>query len=218
MRLRITRYGLRETAVGSAVCVALIVLGALFFWPLAVLGGALWAALLAFFRDPERPSPQRPGALLSPADGTVQDVEQVDPPGDFLPGPALRVGIFMSLLNVHVNRSPVAGTVRYRRHVPGRFHDARSPLAATENEHCWLGIELEGGRRVLVRQVAGTVARRIVCKAAPGDELAAGQRFGMVKFGSRVELFVPQQDQFQVAVAPGTKVKAGLDILGSYTS
>lgn len=216
MRIPLTRYGFREIVSGCVFCAVAVALSLLFFWPAAPLFGILWIWVLAFFRDPEREAPVVPDALISPADGTVRDVEAVEPPGDFLSGPAMRIGIFMSLFNVHVNRSPAAGTVSYVGHFPGRLHDARNPLAASENEHNLLGIELPDGRRILVNQVAGTIARRIVCEATPGQDLAAGQRFGMIKFGSRVELFVPQAHQFQLKVAPGDKVRAGRDIVGTY--
>jgi phosphatidylserine decarboxylase len=122
----------------------------------------------------------------------------------------------MSIFNVHVNRSPAAGTVGFRRYVPGTFRDARDDRAATENEHNLLGLERPDGRRIMVNQIAGAVARRIVCAVAPGDSLAAGERFGMIKFGSRLELFVPQHDKVAVKVATGDRVKAGRDVLVIY--
>jgi len=216
LRIPLTSYGIREIAVGSALCVAALAV-ALWLWPPAAAPVLLlWGGLLSFFRDPERPSPAEPDTLLSPADGVVRDVEEVDPPGDYLPGRAVRIGIFMSVFNVHVNRSPAAGTVEWVEHTPGRYLDARNPKAATENEHNLLGLRLAGGRKVLVNQIAGTVARRIVCAVAPGRQLAAGERFGMVKFGSRVELMVPLVDQPIVAVTPGDRVRAGRDVLLRY--
>ncbi len=188
-----------------------------FRWPLALLAGLLWVCLLAFFRDPDRRIAAASGTLLSPADGVVTDIEDVtDPPGDFLSGPTLRIGIFMSLLDCHVNRSPAAGTVRLCRHFPGRFHDARDPRASLQNEHNLLGLELREGRRILVNQIAGRIARRIACPVEPGQKLDAGQRFGMVKFGSRLELFVPYSDEIDVLVRPAQKVKAGLDALAAF--
>ena len=217
MRIPLTGYGRREILLGSLVCIAALVAGVVFFWPLALIGLLLWGCLLAFFRDPERSVRSTPDTLLSPADGVVQDIQEVaDPPGDFLSGPALRIGIFMSILNCHVNRSPAAGTVRFVRHYPGRFHDARDPRAASENEHNLVGVELPDGRRILVNQIAGRIARRIVCAVQPGDTLEAGERFGMVKFGSRLELFVPASDEADVTVRLSQKVKAGIDALASY--
>lgn len=216
MRIPLTAYGLREIAVATGACLLGGAVAAWLFWPAAVALAVLWLGSLAFFRDPDRRIPNAPHSLLSPADGTVQDIEVAEPPGDFIEGPALRIGIFMSLLNVHVNRSPVSGTVGPVQYCPGSFHDARSRRAATQNEHNLLGIETLGGRRVLVNQIAGMVARRIVCRARTGQPLEAGQRFGMIKFGSRVELYVPQADKVEVKVQPGDKVQGGADVLAAY--
>ena len=215
MGIPLSGYGRSTILLGTALLLAGAVLGLLFFWPAAVLFGLLWVALLAFFRDPERSVQSPPHALLSPADGVVRDVGEVEPPG-FIEGRAVRVGIFMSLFDVHVNRSPAAGTVRWVSHHPGSFHDARSEAAAAHNEHNLLGLGLEDGRRILVNQVAGLIARRIVCRASVGDVLKKGQRFGMVKFGSRVELYLPLADQYSVAVRPGDRVKAGQSVLATW--
>jgi phosphatidylserine decarboxylase len=212
----LTRYGLRETVAGSILFAAAAVAALVLFWPACIAVVALWALFIAFFRDPERQVPDGAGKLLSPADGTVRDVAEVQPPGAFLTGPAVRIGIFMSLFSVHVNRSPADGIVRHRQHERGTFHDARHPAAASQNEHALIGIETGNGRRIMVNQVAGAVARRIVCDAFPGQALKAGERYGMVKFGSRVELFVPNKDQFRVEVKPGDRVKAGVNVLVTY--
>lgn len=147
----------------------------------------------------------------------MRDVETVDPPPGFLPGPATRIGIFMSVTNVHVNRMPADGTVRWISYHPGTFRDARSPQALKHNEHNFVGLELDDGRKVLVNQIAGAVARRIVCAAAVGDRFRRGQRFGMVKFGSRVELYLPEADQYDILAKPGDKVRAGLSVLAVST-
>jgi phosphatidylserine decarboxylase len=216
MRMPLTRYGLREIVAITAVAAMAATCLALLWLPGVAPIVVLWLALLAFFRDPERTIPGDGAALLSPADGVVHDVEEVDMPGDFLAGRGLRVGIFMSVFNVHVNRSPAAGVVRYVQHFPGRFHDARSPEAARANEHQLVGLELPGGRRILVNQIAGLVARRIVCPLQPGDRLEAGQRYGMVKFGSRLELIIPVEHKVVVDVQRGDKVKAGSSILARW--
>ncbi len=216
MRIPLTRYGIRELVLGSVLCAAATAFSLWFFRPVAPLVVLVWVWLMAFFRDPERHGPRSEEALLSPADGTVADVEVVEPPDGFLEGPALRIGIFMSVFNVHVNRAPTAGLVRFRQHMPGAFLDARRKRAASENEQNLLGLERRDGRRVMVNQIAGYVARRIVCAVGPGDSLAAGQRFGMIKFGSRVELFVPESDEVAVKVATGDKVRAGRDVLAAY--
>lgn len=216
MRIPLASYGIRELVLGSMLCAAAVGFSLWFFWPLTLPCLAVWVWLIAFFRDPERECPQDEHALLSPADGTVMDVETVEPPADYVEGPVIRVGVFMSIFNVHVNRAPTAGTVGFRRYVPGTFRDARDDRAAVENEHNLLGLERPDGRRIMVNQVAGAVARRIVCSVEPGDSLAAGERFGMIKFGSRLELFVPQHDKVAVKVATGDRVKAGRDLLVTY--
>jgi phosphatidylserine decarboxylase len=216
LRIPLTRYGLREIVLGSVLFAAAMSACLWLWWPAAVLVALLWAGLLAFFRDPERRPPKDAEVLLSPADGVVRDVEEVDPPGGYLDGPAVRIGVFMSVFNVHVNRSPAAGTVQWVQHFPGRYLDARDGRAPAENEHNLMGIQLADGRKVLVNQIAGALARRIVCAAGPGEPLAAGERFGMVKFGSRLELFIPSSDQHTVAVKPGQKVVAGRSALARY--
>ncbi|MCK6460722.1 MAG: phosphatidylserine decarboxylase, partial [Planctomycetes bacterium] len=140
--------------------------------------------------------------------------EEVEEP-HFLGGRALRIGIFLSVFNVHVNRAPLAGKVRFVRHTPGRFHDVRDPRCKSENE--WNLVGFEGARGPFaVRQVAGMVARRIVCPVREGDAAVRGQRMGMIKFGSRTELLVPAGAKVKVETAVGRKVKGGETILLRY--
>ena len=202
-------------------------------WPLALLFAAALVFIVAFFRDPERRVPADPGALVAPADGRVTEVTEViqesvwpcamrdrfakKEPG-FLKGRAHKIGIFMSLASVHVNRAPCAGRVEAVDHQPGLFLDARDPASSARNEATALAIaDAEGrGTRVLVRQVADVLARRIVCDAAVGDVLARGQRIGMIKFGSRAEVYVPVESGFEVLVSPGARVRAGETVLGRF--
>jgi phosphatidylserine decarboxylase len=216
LRIPLTSYGRREILLGSILFLA--ALGAcLWLWPSGTaLAALLWVGYLAFFRDPERRPPSEPDALLSPADGVVRDVEQVEPPGGYLAGPAVRIGVFMSVFSVHVNRSPAAGTVGWTEHTPGSYLDARDSRACLQNEHNLVGLQLADGRRLIVNQIAGAVARRIVCAVAPGQAVAAGERIGMIKFGSRVELFLPVADEYFVVVKPGDKVVAGRSMLARY--
>ncbi len=215
MRVPLAQYGAREIALGSMLCLGGVAVCAWLFWPLAVLPAAAWVFLMSFFRDPQRPCDGRPNELLSPADGTVADVGDVTAPAP-LEGRAVRIGIFMSIFNVHVNRSPAAATVRHLAYHRGRFHDARSERCPIENEHNLIGLEAAEGRRFLVNQIAGVLARRIVCPLQVGDTLARGERLGMIKFGSRVELFVPVKDGPLVRVKVGDRVKAGRDVLVEY--
>lgn len=168
---------------------------------------ALFAFGLFFFRDPRRAVPAG-GGLLAPADGRVTDVREVEEP-EFLGGRALRVGIFMSVFDVHVNRAPCAGRVRFLRHREGAFRNVLFEAAWEKNENVLLGLEAEGGP-VAVRLVAGAIARRIVLDPRPGSWVARGERMGMVKFGSRAELLVPAGAGWRAAVSPGTAVKGGL--------
>lgn len=178
--------------------------------PLAALPATAVAGLIWFFRDPRRPTPRLEGAYLSPADGRVTDITALDQ-YDFLEGPASRVGVFLSLLDVHVNRAPADATVIETHYAPGARHDARSTKAAARNESQWIGFAGPGGDRFAVRQVSGAVARRIVCPLTPGRFVAAGERFGMIKFGSRAELIVPQG--VSIVVGVGDRVKAGVTVL-----
>lgn len=172
---------------------------------LAVLAG-LWLLVSFFSRDPRRQPVATEGIYLSPADGRVMALEPVHEP-HFLNGPALRVAVFMSFLDVHVNRSPTEGTVRIIRHTPGEFLQAFRPEAAERNENNLIGLE-QGPVRILVKQVAGILARRIVCSVRAGQQLQAGQRLGMIKLGSRVEVFLPAESRPLVRV--GDRVRAGL--------
>jgi phosphatidylserine decarboxylase len=197
-----------------AALVASVLWGA---WYLTPLPAAVLVFVLAFFRDPTRRVPVEPGTVVAPADGTVTEVTEVVEP-KFLQARAHKIGIFMSLVSVHVNRSPCGGRVEAVEHRPGRFLDARDPAASADNESNALAIgDAEGrGARVLIRQVAGLVARRIVCTAAVGDRLERGQRIGMIKFGSRAEVYVPVEAGFDVAVKIGESTKAGETVLGRF--
>lgn len=189
-------------------------------WTLAAVPPFVGAGLVAwFFRDPERSIPGGPGLLVSPADGRVADITTVEEP-DFIGGPALRIGIFLSPLNVHVNRSPARGVVRHRDYRSGKFLKAYDPRCIEENESCAMGLECEGAPgkgplRLLVRQVVGVAARRIVCPVEEGRALERGERYGMIKFGSRTELWVPADAGFRCRVEVGDRVSGGSTVLGS---
>lgn len=180
---------------------------------LAAIPAAFGLFVLSFYRDPERSGPDDPALLLSPADGTVTDIVEVEEPL-YLRGRALRVGIFLSPLNVHVNRAPLAGTVECVEHRPGKCLPATGPACIEQNASTLLGIAGEGGLRVAVRQVTGALARSIVCGVAPGARLGRGERYGMIKLGSRTELLVPVEVGFEPTVAIGQTVKGGETVLG----
>jgi len=182
--------------------------GDLLFW----LFLPLWLLVLYFFRDPERTLPEGDDLILSPADGEVVAIEKVDEPL-FLKEQALRISIFMSIWDVHVNRSPVAGKVQLVQHVPGKFVQAFRPEASEVNEHILVGIQ-SGEQRVLVKQIAGILARRCVSYAGAGDHLSRGQRFGIIRFSSRVDLFLPVG--VQIGVQVGDRVLGASSVIAQW--
>ena len=213
MRIPFAKYGYRELAIFSLLFGALAVAGGWLWWPLAVVFGVPLCMVVWFFRDPPRRIPDDPAAVVAPADGVVTDVVEVDEL-DFIGGRALRVGIFLSIFNVHVNRAPCAGRVDFVKYREGAFHAAFRGEASTQNESNAVGLTLPGGGRMLVRQISGAVARRIVCVCGPGAELARGERFGMIKFGSRTELLVSLEVPFSAVVKVGQKVRGGSTVIG----
>jgi len=217
VRIPLAKYGVRELALFGGPALAGLIISAALAWYLAPIFAAAILFVVAFFRDPERRAPDGPGLVVAPADGRVVEVTETEEPR-FLGRPAHKIGIFMSLASVHVNRSPCAGRVEAVEHRPGRFLDARRPESSAENESNTIAIgDAEGrGTRIVVRQVAGVLARRIVCAAAAGDRLERGQRIGMIKFGSRAEVYVPADSGFEVMVELGRRVRAGETVLGRF--
>jgi len=190
--------------------VAVLLLGMMPAWGGGIL--ALTAFVTYFFRDPERAVPAGTGLLLAPADGTVVDIDsRMQGPGET---PGTQVSIFLSVLDVHVNRAPVAGVVADVRYQPGKFLPAFRPDASLMNAQNILTLQ-SGARQIVIKQIAGVLARRIVCRAKPGDTLQAGERFGMIRFGSRVEVFIPHD--FAIHVRLGQKVKGGETIIAAHT-
>lgn len=213
MALPIAKYGLREALLLGIPLLVLSFLALVWNPPVTVLPFAALLFVLAFFRDPERRVPPERMALLAPADGRVAEVTEAKD-SQYFEGRALKIGIFMSLFNVHVNRSPAGGEVLFVDHRKGKFLSALNPRASRENECCTIGLRGWNGTLIVVRQIAGVIARRIVCRASKGDRLEKGERFGMIKFGSRVEVIIPLEELFECRVKTGDKVKAGLTILG----
>ena len=215
-----------EVAVYPAGVVLLMAALAVFapallpMWAIAVLEGILGVILvwaLLFFRDPHRETPQDDTLLLAPADGRITDVERVEE-ADFIGGPALRVGIFLSLFDTHINRAPCDARVERITHRRGRYVNAMNPLAGKVNESNNVAMVRTNHPedRLVVRQISGAVARRIVCAVREGQRLAGGERFGMIKFGSRTELYLPASERVDCMVRPGDKVKAGVTPLVRY--
>lgn len=175
----------------------------------AVIPLLLTLFMLMFFRDPDRAIPQEAG-YLAPADGKVIRIEKVFEP-EFLKQDVIKISIFMNVFNVHVNRAPCAGTVREVRHFPGKFLAADKDAASLENENTAMVIECAEGGPILVRQIAGLVARRVVNRMSPGDTLTRGQRYGLIKFSSRLDIYLPENARLKVQL--NQKVRAGLDVL-----
>jgi phosphatidylserine decarboxylase len=218
--LGFARAGLAEVCCFSALFLLLLafLLAAVnlihwTFWVPVPFVLVAWFFILFFFRDPDRDLPPSPNALVSPADGKVTFVGEVDEP-DFPGGRAFRISIFLSVFNVHVNRIPRTSRVVSLRYFPGRFLDARHPECAVHNEQLWIDLEESNPpRRVRVKQISGAIARRIVCWLKPGETVWAGERFGMIKFGSRTDVYIPADEAMEVKVRVGDKVKGGSTIL-----
>lgn len=209
------RDGIPLVIVG-AVLTALLFFTAAYWsswwlWGLSVVAAIATVFVIFFFRDPERQCEAHfPGLVVSPADGTIIGLDQVAD-HDFV-GNAVRVSIFLSLLDVHVNRIPVTGVVNYVKYRPGVFVPAFKDKASEHNERTEIGMVAAGGQRVLLKQIAGVLARRVVCRLTEGDRCEAGLRFGMIRFGSRVELLVPADTA--LAVGRGDRVKGGRTVIG----
>src|SRR4030043_1982584 len=191
---------------------ALITVLIYFFWKpwIAFFPFIITLFMVLFFRDPERKIPEGKAIFVSPADGKVILVRDVYEK-DCLKAESKEISIFMSLLNVHVNRSPCDGKVSLVKHSSGKFLVAHKDAASMENENTVMVLEGKDGK-IVVRQVAGFLARRIVCRAEVGDELRRGERYGMIKFGSRLDVYLPKD--VKIKVKSGDKVKAGESILG----
>jgi len=226
MRIPLTKYGWPQVVVfPAAILTAMIVglaLGVLHLsaWvvvPAEVLLAAALIWVLSFFRDPDRLSPRDKKILLAPADGKVTDIEIVEE-NDFIDGAALRIGLFLSIFNAHINRAPCNVKVEKITYRQGKYKNAMKPQSGRVNE----SNDIEMTRidspedRLVVRQISGAVARRIVCQANQGQKLTGGEKFGMIKFGSRTELYLAARENAKCLIRVGDKVKAGLTPLIKY--
>ncbi|MFQ5653960.1 MAG: phosphatidylserine decarboxylase [Planctomycetota bacterium] len=222
---RFTRHGRGALLLSSAILamaeagfIAASYLGSRWlFGGLALVALLLWAFLLSFFRNPRRRIPEGDRDVVAAADGKVTSVTEVEEE-DFIGAPATRISIFLSVFNVHVNRAPVGGIVERLLHRKGTFRNALDRDARETNECQEIGIRMADDTRVLVRQIAGLIARRIVCPLDEGASIDKGFDFGMIRFGSQTEVSVPARDgrPFQVRVAPGDTVRGGETILGEW--
>ena len=202
----IAREGWLFIAIAAAVAIALSYFG---WWIFAILAWLAVVFIVQFFRDPPRAVPGQPNAVLSPADGKVMSVERARDP--YLERDALKISVFMNVFNVHSNRSPVDGEVLDVKYHAGAFVNAALDKASTENERNALHLKTKDGRDVTCVQVAGLIARRILCYVKKGDALARGQRYGFIRFGSRVDVYLPTDARPRVAI--GDKVSASSTVL-----
>lgn len=204
----IASEGLIPTLIPAAFSGLLLLTG---FKGLSVLLAVSAAGIALFFRDPVRNVKAGGSKILSPADGRVVAVDRREGK-KHLGGESLRVSVFMSIFNVHINRVPADGRVVEVDHIQGGFRMAHLDEASLENERTEIVLEDEKGRRSLMVQVAGLIARRIICRLSPGDHVKAGQRFGLICFGSRVDVYLPPEAEPRVAI--GDRVKAGISVIG----
>jgi len=226
MRLTLTKYGWPEVVIFPAILlgamIVYFVVGVLYLsvWTIIPIEAVLAVVLiwvLSFFRDPYRLCPKEVNLLLSPADGEVTDIEIVKK-NDFVGEHAIRIGIFLSIFDVHINRAPCNAKVERISYKKGQHKNAASPESGRVNESNDLHIIRTDSPRdkLIVRQISGAIARRIVCATKEGHELSGGEKFGMIKFGSRTELYVPARANTKCLVQTGDKVKAGLTPLVRY--
>ena len=214
--MSVAREGIPFILIAVAVAIAAFALALTKrSWPLWLIAFvltliALWVAY--FFRDPERTGDRGDKLVISPADGRISHIVEVDEP-NFVHGKAIRISVFMNVFNVHVNRYPVSGVVQYTHYNPGKFLNAATEKSSLENEQMSVGIQA-GPYKILVRQIAGLIARRIVTYSKLGDPASQGERFGLIRFGSRVDVFVPVGSTIRVKIgdtpAAGTTVLAEL--------
>lgn len=203
------REGIKFVAIFAAITLVLFAIEEVLGW----IGVGLTVWCYYFFRDPERVTPDRPDLVVSPADGIVSLIEPAVPPAELgMPDvPLTRVSVFMSVFNCHINRAPVAGKVQAVAYRPGKFFNASLDKASADNERNSLCIRMDDGRDLAVVQIAGLVARRIVCFVKSGDALETGERFGLIRFGSRLDVYLPEGVDPMVSI--GQTMVAGETVL-----
>ena len=206
----VARAGYPPIFAAAFITLILALLGMTY---LTLLGLVVTFCFCGFFRDPDRVIPNQPDAIVSPADGKVISVGPVDGTS-FCEGSCQKISIFMSVFNVHVNRIPFDGKVKKVDYHPGKFFSANLDKASLQNEHNAVFLETAEGKRFCTVQVAGLIARRIICKVQSGDDVRKGQRFGMICFGSRLDVYLP--DNVEIKVTVGVKVKAGSSVIGRF--
>jgi phosphatidylserine decarboxylase len=229
-RLPFAREGLAELFVlstlffGGAALLTGVILSGVVTGVLSYIGWLLVLTLVLFgmeivwfFRNPQRAIPAGEGVIVSPADGTFDTIEEIAH-HEYIGGPAIEIGIFLSIFNVHINRMPVAGKIIKLAYRPGKCLNALRPESTRLNERLEVYLQMPEptNRPMLVQQITGAIARRIVCRLKPGDELTKGAQFGMIKLGSRTVIVFPQEEGLEILAKPGDKLKAGSTILAKY--
>jgi phosphatidylserine decarboxylase len=211
----IAREGIPFILIGLALTVILMLIATKYDsnWAFgtAILFGLLTLFTTFFFRDPNRSVPVTAGMLVSPADGKVIRIDTLEN-HPYVGGRTIKISIFLSVFDVHVNRVPAEGRIEYVKYNPGKFFAAFADKASELNEQTEIGMTTPGGAKIMFKQIAGLIARRIVCHLKPEDKVSAGERFGLIRFGSRTELFVPAGSKIEVAV--GDRVTGGKSIIG----
>jgi phosphatidylserine decarboxylase len=219
-KIKLARTGLAEVVFASLLL--MVSIAALSSVSISLANNTTWFAALPililyyhairFFRDPQRPTPPGPNLLISPSDGVVTDLHEVED-ADFPGGRAYRMSIYLSPWDVHLNRNPKDATVSAVRYFPGRFLNARHKNCATQNEQLWVDFVDGSERTIRVKQISGAMARRLVCWLKPGDKVVGGERYGMIKYGSRSDILIPIADDFSVNTKVGDRVYAGTTVL-----
>ena len=208
-KIPVAREGLPFIFAGLIIMMLLFFLGVL---TVAILFGLMTFFTIWFFRDPERESDAREDAVLSPADGRIIDIRHLEDPNNYLGSPALKISIFMSIFNVHVNRIPANGRISRIIYTPGRFFSANMDKASEQNENNNITLDTGNGHKIIFIQIAGFIARRIACWIKEGEDVNAGQRFGLIRFGSRLDVYLPIEAH--INILPGEGVKAGKTVIG----
>jgi phosphatidylserine decarboxylase len=207
--LPVAREGLPFIIPGLLITLLLFFLGLLY---VAVPLGLLTLFTIYFFRDPDRIGTGEEGAVFSPADGTIIDIRRFEGSDNLMGEPAMKISIFMSVFNVHVNRIPFKGKISKINYNSGKFFNASFDKASEQNERNGITLDTGNGQRIVFVQIAGLIARRIVCWVKDGDDVEAGQRFGLIRFGSRVDVYLPVVSRINVRLSE--RVKAGKTIIG----
>ncbi len=226
VKIPLTKYGWPQVVIFPAVQLTSMLIVLLTLPKLMPLWGVITLEViitifliwtLSFFRDPQRATPEAENLLIAPADGKITDIETVEE-NNFIGGSATRIGIFLSIFDVHINRAPCNVKVEQINYKKGKYKNAARPSSGRVNESNNLALTRtnEPKEKLILRQISGAIARRIVCTAKTGQNLAGGEKFGMIKFGSRTEIYIPARENAKLLVKIGDKVKAGLTPLVKY--